>query len=300
MSASENLLFHDEDVNIYTPPLSDMGIIAERNISVKENYLLYRWNVEPDILIFDFLNYAVQARYLKRLAFYIEKPGFRGTLLNNQQLEGKHGWNAHDYSAESLSRFFNQALQDNFTLNSEEEELKALLLQNGILQWDLESEMLSPGTGAIISVTRESNDSLRKIFLVHEGVHGLFFTNAAFQEGCFELWNRLSEEEKAVWKYFLYNNEHPYDSEWEYLAVTELAAYILQNPKSNQQSYFHYRFSRQVQRQGEKAQHLLDFLEENPSFFPELCGELEHLLQKYYPLTAGDFALIHPRALQDK
>jgi len=282
------------------PPLCDMGIIEERNIPMDKDFLLYRWNIEPDILIFDFRNYAVQARYLKRLAFYIEKPGFRGTLLKNEQLEGKHGWNAHDYSAESLSLFFNQATRDNFSLNPEEEELKLLLLQNRILQKKTGTEELEPASGAIISVTRESSDSLRSTFLVHEGVHGLFFTNAEFRQGCFDIWNSLNEEEQAIWKYFLYNNEHPYDSEWEYLSVTELAAYILQNPKSRQESYFSYRFARQVQLQGQKAEHLVDFLEANPDFFTELCGELESLLQIYYPLKAGDFTLIRPRALQDK
>lgn len=295
-------LFTAEEISLTedTLPLCDMGIIESRAVPMENSYLLYRWSVEPDILIFDFRDYSVQAAFLKRLAFFIEKPGYRGTLLDNDQLEGKHGWNAHDYSAESLSLFFNKATEENFELNPEEEDLKILLLQEKILLWDVQNKRYTPGGGAIISFTRESSDALRHNFLVHEGVHGLFFTNQNFRDGSFQIWNRLSKDEQEIWKFFLYNNEHPYDSDWEYLAVTELVAYILQNKRSDQESYFRYRFSRQVRQQGERAAHLLDFLDQNPAFFSGLCTELEALLQNDYPLTAGDFALVRTRALQDK
>ena len=55
-----------------------------------EKYELYAWNVRPEILIFDFVDYKAQSDYLKRLAFFTEKPGYTGTIATWEELEDKH------------------------------------------------------------------------------------------------------------------------------------------------------------------------------------------------------------------
>ena len=49
------------------------------------------------MLIFDTASYAVQARFFRRLAFYVEKQGYRGRLLTDAELGSRRGYNAHDY-----------------------------------------------------------------------------------------------------------------------------------------------------------------------------------------------------------
>ncbi|MDR2370060.1 MAG: hypothetical protein LBD71_01155, partial [Treponema sp.] len=60
-------------------------------------YEIFRWEAFPSILVFDTADYGVQDRLLKRLAFFVEKAGFRGRLAPDSEIAGLHGWNAHDY-----------------------------------------------------------------------------------------------------------------------------------------------------------------------------------------------------------
>ena len=43
-------------------------------------YELFSWSRFPEVLIFDTADYEIQSRFFKRLAFYVEKRGFRGRL----------------------------------------------------------------------------------------------------------------------------------------------------------------------------------------------------------------------------
>jgi len=293
--SSESLSLNYHYAQSYTPPLAEPGIIQTDTTEMESSFLLYRWDLEPSILIFDFSNYEIQAAFLKRLAFFIEKPGYRGTLLSNEELQGKHGWNAHDYSAESLADFFNKAFENDFTLNPEEEMLKTILLQNGILIENHANKDLKAGSGALISISRESSDLLRRRFFTHEAVHGLFFVNQDFQKKCFEYWEQLPEETRQAWKTFLYYNDNPYDSESIWLSVTELTAYMLQSPIEDQENYFIYRFQRVASSEPEAEEILLNFLRNNPGIFTAISQDFERLLQEYYSLSAGDFASVYER-----
>ncbi|MDR3020364.1 MAG: hypothetical protein LBU66_05620, partial [Treponema sp.] len=91
-------------------------------------YELFRWDRFPSILFFDYADYAAQDRMLKRLAFYVEKAGFRGRLAADSEIAHLHGWNAHNYRAEDLARFFQAARDADFPLHSEEHELERILL----------------------------------------------------------------------------------------------------------------------------------------------------------------------------
>jgi len=90
-------------------------------------------------LILETADYQVQDRLLKRLAFFLEKSGFRGRVASDAEIADIHGWNAHDYRAEDLARFFNDALQkekekNEEILTPEERELEALLAAEGIIR----------------------------------------------------------------------------------------------------------------------------------------------------------------------
>ncbi|MDR2521977.1 MAG: hypothetical protein LBC72_05445, partial [Spirochaetaceae bacterium] len=163
-----------------------------------ERYELFRWERFPSILIFDFATLAVQDAMLKRLAFFAEKKGFRGRLARDAEIEELHGWNAHDYSAETLAAFFNLVKKQNFPIHKEEEELRHILLANNVIRETENGQSVAAGEGAIISITRESNEYLRILFMAHEGFHGIFFIDKDFRDFCAERWKNLPRAAKNV------------------------------------------------------------------------------------------------------
>jgi len=198
------------------------------------SYEIFRWDNFPLLLIFDFADYAVQDKMLKRLAFFVEKTGFRGRLAPDSEIESLHGWNAHDYCAEDLARFFDTARREFFPLSEEERKLEKILLNEKIICEEQES--IVSGQGAIISISRESPDYLRYRFMAHEGFHGLFFIDEDFRNFSRQRLEQLPIAAKRfIVSYFEYQQ---YDTKDEYLLVNEFMAHILQQPVSQSPDYF--------------------------------------------------------------
>jgi hypothetical protein len=197
-------------------------------------YEVFRWDRFPSLLIFDTADYAVQDRLFKRLAFFVEKAGFRGRMAHDEDIAELHGWNAHDYRAEDLARFFQAARELNFPLLAEERELERILLLTGIIRES--NSGIQAGEGGIISVSRESADYLRSRFMAHEGFHGLFFIDEDFRTFSHERWQQLPAEAKRFLVSFF--NFQQYDTADEYLLVNEFMAHILQQPISQAGYYF--------------------------------------------------------------
>ena len=195
---------------------------------------LYRWGRFPSILILDTVDFRFQDRMFSRLAFFLEKRGFRGRLLGNVELETMHGWNAHDYGPQGLTAFFNTARRTGFVLNPEEMTLLSLLLDEGILTTD--RDLFAPGRGGILSISRSSSPIERRFLLTHESFHGIFFASREYREFCFRLWDSLGPRERAFFTRFL--DELGYDGESRYLAVNELQAYLMQQPARFAPAYF--------------------------------------------------------------
>jgi hypothetical protein len=195
---------------------------------------IFRWDRFPSVLILDTADYTLQERFLKRLAFFVEKAGFRGRLMPDAEIAELHSWNAHDYRAEDLARFFEAARQADFPLLGEERELERLLLDNGIIRES--GGAIVPGEGAIISISRESNDYLRSLFMAHESFHGLFFIDGDFREFSRRRWEgRPQGARRFILSYFDYSQ---YDLQDTYLIVNELMAYCLQQSPSLAADYF--------------------------------------------------------------
>ncbi|GHV28069.1 hypothetical protein AGMMS4952_10890 [Spirochaetia bacterium] len=222
---------------------ADPGLILgySRDAWRDPRFELFSWDKFPSVLIIDTADYAVQDRLLKRLAFFTEKQGFRGRLAPDAEIEGLHGWNAHDYRAEDLARFFEAARASNFPLLREERELEAILLNAGIIRRENETSggSASPyvsGEGAIISISRESPSYLRSTFMAHEGFHGIFFIDEDFRDFSRRRWDNLSRPAKRfIRSYFEYQR---YDVNDQYLLVNEFMAHVLQQPVSMAAKYF--------------------------------------------------------------
>ena len=223
---------------VFPAPLpADPGLILKWPVNNWRNsrYEVFSWDRFPSLLIFDTADYTVQDNLFKRLAFFVEKAGFRGRLASDTEIAELHGWNAHDYKSDDLAAFFEAARISNFPLLPEEHELQAILVSKGIIRKD-SSGAIIPGTGGIISVSRSSQDYLRSLFMAHEGFHGLFFTDEDFRNVSRNRWNSLTREDKVFIKsYFDFQR---YDISNEYLMINEFMAHVLQQPAYSAAVYF--------------------------------------------------------------
>jgi hypothetical protein len=195
---------------------------------------VYRWNLFPGILIIDTIDSHHQDAMFTRLAYFVEKKGFRGKLMTNAQLAGRHGWNAHDYGPDGLAAFFNAASDRAFPLNPEEKALEGLVLNEGIII--SAGSSVSPGRGGILSISRSSSAIERQYLLTHESFHGIFFSSAEYRSFCFRLWDSLLPAERQFYKAFL--DGLGYDGNDRFLAVNEFQAYLMQQPLEYAASYF--------------------------------------------------------------
>jgi hypothetical protein len=247
-------------------------------------YELFSWTRFPRVLIMDTADYEVQSRFFKRLAFFVEKRGYRGRLVTDAEIAVRHGFNAHDYRAEDLARFFSQAADERFPLHPEEEQLRAILLANGILKGS--NGEYAPGTGAVISISRSSGPLLRRHLLTHEAFHGVFFASEVYRESCIELWDALDERERAFW--LLFFRWVGYDTDDQYLSANELQAYLFQQERPEVGPYFRgVTANRLLASYPDRRLDILGFLETDPGAFERRFDSLERRLLETAELEGG-------------
>lgn len=224
---------------VLIPVRTDPGLILNYNKSAWRtlDYEIFEWDRFERILFFDTRNYNIQDNFFKRMAYFVEKEGYKGTLLTNEQLQGKHGYNAHDYNAASMANFFNKALQENFTLNKEEEILKKILLENDLIEFD--GTVFIPNEGGIVSISQESAPYLRSTFLAHEGWHTLFFKDEEFRNFTSAVYYTMDQTSIQFLKdYFKSQPGLGYDQSDDYLMHNEFMAYIMQQNIEEVSKYF--------------------------------------------------------------
>ena len=218
---------------------TDPGLILnynQQNWRQKE-YEVYEWDRYPGILFFDIADYNIQNNFFRRLAYYVEKRGYKGKLWSDEVLADKHGYNAHDYSADSLAAFFNQATKENFPLCKEELTLKEILLANGLLVPD--GNLVKAGEGGLVSISRETAPYTRSYLLAHEAWHTLFFRDEAFRNFVAAVYYTFDPDSRQfLLDFFESQTGLGYDIEDEYLMHNEFMAYIMQQSIANVPEYF--------------------------------------------------------------
>jgi hypothetical protein len=258
-------------------------LLYDRQAWRRPTYELFSWSRFPDVLIMDSASYEVQSRFFKRLAFFVEKRGYRGRLVSNGEFAGLHGFNAHDYRAEDLARFFQTAREQSFPLNPEEELLREILLANGIIR---DQGAFSPGRGAILSISRGSYPLLRRHLLIHECAHGLFFSLPELRRASFEAWDRLSEREQEYWKLFF--RWVGYDTDDPYLTVNEYQAYLFQQRRSGVRPYLaSLTASRLISSYPDEAGWIRELIADDPDRFTRAFDELEVELRRIAGVEGG-------------
>lgn len=292
MTTNDSSLLPQEANKVLSPLKSDPGLILSSKKSTwrANDYEVYEWDRFPGVLIFDTLNYKIQDDFFRRLAYFVEKVGFRGRLLTDEELGNMHGYNAHDYKAESLALFFTKAEEENFKLSEKEYLLKDILIKNKIIIPD--SSVYKAGNGAVISISRESPDYLRRSLTAHEAWHGIFFTNEAFRNVVAAVYYTVDSNTMAFIKgYWASQVGLGYDQNDEYLMHNEFMAYLMQQPLSRTSQYFIH-----VANRGSVMNYqneLCDWVKStNARTFEDACRILDSYAFDSWGLAAGRVALI--------
>ena len=276
----------------YDPVPADIGTMLNYIQSAwrRSDWEIFSWNLFPEMLVMEFRDYIVQAAMLKRLAFFVEKRGFTGKLLDNETLLSLHGWNAHNYRAEDLALFFTRAEEENFVLNSEEYELKSILLYNKIII-KTTGGYAALG-GGILSYSMESSPRLRQLFITHEGYHGIFFSDSEFVSEVQAIWNGLEEPERKFWYNFL--DWKRYDISNSYLVVNEFMAYLMQQSIENIESYYKdYIIPRYLFAFPDKADEMNEFLLNYPDHFLDNANKVEASALRLHGIRAGELRCLY-------
>ena len=220
----------------YNKPLvNNLTDILNNSVTNWRNpvFEVYQWDKNQQILVFDTINYSFQALMFKRLAFFVEKKDFIGSIYTLDEIEGENGWNGHDYAAWDLARFFNKVNFEGHTMTRGEEILLDIILRNGIIS--LTNRGYTPNKGAVISCSRSSLYNHRRTILRHEAFHGLFFTSSEFRALVAKVWKGLDYQSKTIWKMYL--EVLDYNSNDEELAMNEFMAYMLQLSEDETYTY---------------------------------------------------------------
>ena len=202
---------------------------------------IFRWNALPEVLIFDTANYAIQDEMFRRLAYYTEKAGFRGTVWSDAELGGRYGYHAHDYTAADLARFFTDAERAGVQLNARELWLRDFLARERVIrasagQGAAAAWQAGTGAGAVLSISQESPPSQRALLLRHEAAHGVYFVRAGYREEIAAIWQAIGEPARHAWRTYL--AALAYDPSSEDLMRNEFQAYLAHNPRRNLGYYF--------------------------------------------------------------
>ncbi|MDR1142614.1 MAG: hypothetical protein LBK77_00150 [Spirochaetaceae bacterium] len=298
------------DVSLKDDPLvpvnADLGTMMYYPRSRWRNaeYELFTFNLYPDILYLISESFTVQSRFLKRLAFFTEKPGFAGTLAKDEAIADLRDWFAHDYRARDLARFFQLAREESFPLNPSELFLRDILVARGIILDD--NGRYAEGRGALIALSVESRNRL-PVYYVHETVHGLQFTMPEVQNLCNEFFDSLSSPEQDFIRTALVYREYNVLEDRGLLAA-EATAYLLQQRPGETDRYFREYIrpwyvlyqERRLRNAGETAEGsytdaVLGYLAANPGIFGRRGAALEERFQALTGLRAETFYDLLPK-----
>ena len=278
---------------VLEPIRTDPGLILNYKTSQwrTADYELYEWDRFPQILFFDTRNYEIQDRLFRRLAYFVEKQGYKGRLLTNEELGDMHGYNAHDYSAESMANFFNKAAELNFPLNEEELLLKRILIHNKLLESD--GLYVKANEGGLVSISRETPGWSRTNLLAHEGWHTIFFRDPEFRNYVSAVYYTFDPTSlDFLIDYFKSQPGLGYDVNDEYLMHNEFMAYIMQQRLSEVANYFVHLANRGT---------VIDFTPKLAAYirktegqgFEDAATALNDFVYDKYGIVCGNIALVN-------
>ena len=149
-----------------------------------------------------------------------------------------------------------------------------------------------PLSGGILSYSIESSPRLRRLFITHEGYHGIFFSDLEFAAEVRTIWDGLEETEKQFWYDFLAWKRYEIDN--PYLVVNEFMAYLMQQSIENIESYYKdYIIPKYLIALPEKAESMNEFFQNYPDHFLENAKKVEEAVYRSNTITAGELRCIY-------
>lgn len=258
---------------------------------------VFRWNALPKVLIFDTASYAIQEELFRRLAYYVEKAGFRGTVWSDRELAGRYGYNAHDYAAADLARFFTEAGRTGAPLNDRELWLRDFLTAERVIraagQGDPAGWQVGERVGAVLSISRESPPAQRELLLRHEAAHGVYFVNAGYRDEIAALWQEIGEPARHAWRSYL--AALGYDTAWEDLMRNEFQAYLAHNGARTLGYYFGELAPARIRRRLPAEQEASAWFEAGAEAIREQHRRVDRALQAAAGMRAGRLATVSLR-----
>ena len=258
---------------------------------------VFRWNALPEVLIFDTASYAIQEELFRRLAYYVEKAGFRGTVWSDRELGGRYGYNAHDYAAADLARFFTEAGRAGAPLNDRERWLRDFLTAERVIraagQGDPAGWQVGERGGAVLSISRESSPAQRALLLRHEAAHGVYFVNAGYRAEIAVLWQEIGEPARHAWRSYL--AALGYDTAWEDLMRNEFQAYLAHNGERTLGYYFGELAPARIRRRLPAEQEAAAWFEAGAEAIRIQHRRVDHALQTAAGMRAGRLATVSLR-----
>ena len=122
-------------------------------------------------------------------------------------------------------------------MNPEEELLKKILLENGLLVED--GRFVKAAGGGLVSISRQTDAFTRSKLLAHEAWHTLFFRDEAFRNFVAAVYYTFDPDSRNfLIDFFKSQSGLGYDTEDEYLMHNEFMAYILQQRLKDVSEYF--------------------------------------------------------------
>jgi len=194
---------------------------------------VFRFALNPKILVLDFASLLEQGRMLNRVAALVEKSGLpHDRVLTSFEIAAairasgdtvETFYYGHDYDARSVIRFFALADRDNIRLVSEEDRMGRLIRQAGWFEPNARAALISiPQVGANEHVTRAG----RATILHHELSHGEYFTNPTYVAFVHRFWTQtLTATERDRIRRFLHSEG--YDQDLEEVMENEAQAYLM-------------------------------------------------------------------------
>jgi hypothetical protein len=228
--------------DLYTGPASEteaarvavrLADEAEILAHVGDGIVVFRFASNRRVLVLDFASLLEQGLMLNRLAALVEKVGMpRDRVLRDTELDAAISsagdtmetyYFGHDYAAADLRRFFALADRDGIRLRPQEEWLRQVLRQEGMLEEN--------ARGAVISIPQSlaghgMDAGMRAAILRHELSHAEYFTNPAYAEYARRFWrDELDEEGRKSFRRYL--AAQGYDPANDDLMANETQAYLM-------------------------------------------------------------------------
>ena len=288
--------FTQQTMHIPVPLVADAQTIFVSSPSSwrQQSYEVYRLNIGNNIIVIKFNSYAEQRKFFFRLTYFSNQNDNEYNIQPAPYYDGMHSYNANDYNPEVLANFFNQLIKQNMHAEQGEQLLLEMALSYHIIKKNNGKYM--PLNGAIISFSIETEIKQRKRYLIHETMHGLFYTVPKLREAVFAIVENLSPNEKYFWYLFLKNkgklDYRPglsgYNTDNKYLIVNEIFAHIMQSDIEDFNDYFFTTYiPRMIKLLPDEKPFLEDFLKTNSSMFYNLRSQFSQALEKHCNLKNG-------------